>query len=84
MEIINSVDSINDKFGSLNLRSEENIINGKATNSDLEQLDRIASQIEGHCICALGDAAAWPIQGIIRHFRPYIEERIDNYKGDAV
>ena len=33
-------------------------------------------QVEGHTICALGDAAAWPIQGLIRHFRPEIERRI--------
>jgi NADH:ubiquinone oxidoreductase subunit F (NADH-binding) len=33
-------------------------------------------QIEGHSICALGDAAAWPVQGLIRHFRPTMEERI--------
>ena len=37
-------------------------------------------QIEGHTICALGDAAAWPIQGLIRHFRPVMEERIAAYK----
>jgi NADH-quinone oxidoreductase subunit F len=36
--------------------------------------------VEGHTICALGDAAAWPIQGLIRHFRPLIEERIAAYK----
>ena len=35
-----------------------------------------AKQIEGHTICALGDAAAWPIQGLIKHFRPEIERRI--------
>jgi len=35
--------------------------------------------VEGHTICALGDAAAWPIQGLIRHFRPEIERRIDAY-----
>ena len=41
-----------------------------------------AYQIEGHTICALGDAAAWPVQGLIRHFRPdVIEERIDQYLG---
>ncbi len=33
-------------------------------------------QVEGHTICALGDAAAWPIQGLIRHFRPELERRI--------
>ena len=32
--------------------------------------------IEGHTICALGDAAAWPVQGLIRHFRPELEARI--------
>lgn len=36
-------------------------------------------QIEGHTICALGDAAAWPVQGLIRNFRPLIEERIKEY-----
>jgi len=36
----------------------------------------VTKQIEGHTICALGDAAAWPIQGLIRHFRPEIERRI--------
>ena len=38
------------------------------------------AQVEGHTICALGDAAAWPIQGLIRHFRPVMEERIAAYK----
>jgi len=36
----------------------------------------VTKQIEGHTICALGDAAAWPIQGLIRHFRPELEARI--------
>jgi NADH-quinone oxidoreductase subunit F len=36
----------------------------------------VTTQVEGHTICALGDAAAWPIQGLIRHFRPEIEKRI--------
>ena len=39
----------------------------------------ISKQIEGHSICALGDAAAWPIQGLIRHFRPLIEDRINSF-----
>jgi len=39
----------------------------------------VTKQIEGHTICALGDAAAWPIQGLINHFRPVIEARIDEY-----
>lgn len=43
-------------------------------------LQEICDSIEAHTICALGDAAAWPVQGLITHFRPYIEERIDDYK----
>jgi NADH-quinone oxidoreductase subunit F len=37
----------------------------------------VSYQVEGHTICALGDAAAWPVQGLIRHFRHVIEARID-------
>ncbi len=54
-----------------------NIINGKATNNDLEQLERIASQIEGHCICALGDAAAMPVRSFIKNFWSEFEYYID-------
>jgi len=54
-----------------------NIINGKATNNDLEQLDRIASQIEGHCICALGDAAAMPVRSFIKNFWEEFEYYVD-------
>lgn len=39
---------------------------------------QISRQIEGHTICALGDAAAWPVQGLIRHFQPIMEDRIRN------
>jgi NADH-quinone oxidoreductase subunit F len=42
----------------------------------------VSKQVEGHTICALGDAAAWPIQGLIRHFRHEIEDRIDNYRAN--
>jgi len=42
----------------------------------------VTKQIEGHTICALGDAAAWPIQGLIRHFRPELERRIKERGGD--
>ena len=41
-------------------------------------LIEITKQVEGHTICALGDAAAWPIQGLIRHFRSEVEDRIMN------
>jgi NADH-quinone oxidoreductase subunit F len=40
----------------------------------------VTTRVEGHTICALGDAAAWPVQGLIRHFRPEIEARIDRYQ----
>ncbi|RZO68365.1 MAG: NADH-quinone oxidoreductase subunit F, partial [Parvularculaceae bacterium] len=46
------------------------------------KLLEVSSQIEGHTICALGDAAAWPIQGLIRHFRHEIEDRINTYRAD--
>jgi len=39
----------------------------------------LCQQIEGHTVCALGDAAAWPIQGLVNHFREEIEDRIDSY-----
>lgn len=40
----------------------------------------LTKEIEGHTICALGDAAAWPVQGLIRHFRPEMEKRIQEYR----
>jgi NADH:ubiquinone oxidoreductase subunit F (NADH-binding) len=39
---------------------------------------QVTKQIEGHSICALGDAAAWPVQGLIRHFRHTMEDRINS------
>ncbi|MEE2692420.1 MAG: NADH-quinone oxidoreductase subunit NuoF [Pseudomonadota bacterium] len=55
---------------------------GNATTAEIDKLLDVASQVEGHTICALGDAAAWPVQGLIRHFRSEIEERINAYRGD--
>ena len=49
---------------------------GDAEIDDIDMLLDVASQVEGHTICALGDAAAWPIQGLIRHFRSEMEQRI--------
>ena len=40
----------------------------------------LSKQIEGRTICALGDAAAWPIQGLMRHFRPLVEDRISSFR----
>ena len=55
---------------------------GRAHRSEIDLLFDVSKQIEGHTICALGDAAAWPVQGLIRHFRHVIEERIDEYSRD--
>lgn len=49
---------------------------GEAYLEDIDKLQDLTYQIEGHTICALGDAAAWPVQGLIRHFRPELERRI--------
>jgi NADH-quinone oxidoreductase subunit F len=53
------------------------MIHGNATIAEIDQLYDMTKRIEGHTICALGDAAAWPIQGLIKHFRPELERRIN-------
>ncbi|MGB6908848.1 MAG: NADH-quinone oxidoreductase subunit NuoF [Methyloceanibacter sp.] len=55
----------------------ERMAKGHADKSEIDMLLNVSYQVEGHTICALGDAAAWPVQGLIRHFRHVIEERID-------
>ena len=57
-------------------RQMERFVAGTAEVEDIDTLQEVTKQIEGHTICALGDAAAWPIQGLIRHFRPEMEARI--------
>ena len=57
-------------------RMMEKIGEGNATSTDIDKLLDVTKQIEGHTICALGDAAAWPIQGLFRHFREEIEESL--------
>jgi NADH-quinone oxidoreductase subunit F len=52
------------------------IQHGRATLEDIDVLEDITHQIEGHTICALGDAAAWPVQGLIRHFKDELLARI--------
>ncbi|XP_035223287.1 NADH dehydrogenase [ubiquinone] flavoprotein 1, mitochondrial-like [Stegodyphus dumicola] len=54
-------------------------VEGSAEADEINMLYEISKQIEGHTICALGDGAAWPVQGLIRHFRPLIEERMKDY-----
>ena len=56
------------------------LVTGDAEIAEIDALEEVTRQVEGHTICALGDAAAWPIQGLIRHFRPEIENRIVSRK----
>jgi NADH-quinone oxidoreductase subunit F len=56
---------------------------GRARVEEIDLLWDVTKEIEGHTICALGDAAAWPVQGLIRHFRPEIERRIAEYTQPA-
>jgi NADH-quinone oxidoreductase subunit F len=62
-------------------RVMEKLRDGEADVATIDKLLDVTKQVEGHTICALGDAAAWPIQGLIRHFRPEIERRIAERKG---
>ncbi|WP_423603915.1 NADH-quinone oxidoreductase subunit NuoF [Sphingomonas sp. MS122] len=62
-------------------RVMERLRTGDADISEIDTLYNVTKQVEGHTICALGDAAAWPIQGLIRHFRPEIERRITEKQG---
>nr|XP_009680887.1 PREDICTED: NADH dehydrogenase [ubiquinone] flavoprotein 1, mitochondrial [Struthio camelus australis] len=55
-------------------------VQGNAQVAEIDALWEISKQIEGHTICALGDGAAWPVQGLIRHFRPELEERMRRYE----
>ncbi|MEE4200501.1 NADH-quinone oxidoreductase subunit NuoF [Erythrobacter sp.] len=57
-------------------RVMERLRTGDAAIEEIDMLHEVTKQVEGHTICALGDAAAWPIQGLIRHFRPELEQRI--------
>jgi NADH-quinone oxidoreductase subunit F len=52
---------------------------GRAHKREIDMLMEVTTQIEGHTICAFGDGAAWPVQGLLRHFRHEIEARIDAY-----
>jgi NADH-quinone oxidoreductase subunit F len=60
----------------------ERMAKGRAEKREIDMLLDVSYQIEGHTICALGDAAAWPVQGLIRHFRHVIEQRIDHYSAN--
>jgi len=60
-------------------KTMKRLVAGNAEPKEIDMLEEVTRQIEGHTICALGDAAAWPVQGLIRHFRPEIEERMAQY-----
>ena len=62
-------------------RTMERLREGDAEVEDIDKLIDVTKQVEGHTICALGDAAAWPIQGLVRHFRPELERRIAERAG---
>jgi NADH-quinone oxidoreductase subunit F len=62
------------------MRVMERLVRGDADPAEIDMLLDVTKQVEGHTICALGDAAAWPIQGLVRHFRDEIEDRIKAQK----
>jgi len=62
-------------------RMMERLRTGEAELREIDMLFEVTKQIEGHTICAFGEAAAWPVQGLIRHFRPEIEQRIAERQG---
>lgn len=55
-------------------------VEGNAEVHEIDMLWELTKQIELHTICALADGAAWPVQGLIRHFRPEIEARLKEQK----
>jgi NADH-quinone oxidoreductase subunit F len=57
-------------------RMMDRIAKGQADLAEIDVLEQVAGEIEGHTICSFGDAAAWPVQGLLRHFRPMVEDRI--------
>jgi NADH-quinone oxidoreductase subunit F len=61
------------------MRVVERMVEGRAQKREIDMLFEVTKQIEGHTICAFGDGAAWPVQGLIRNFRHVIEKRIDDY-----
>ena len=64
-------------------RMMERMVTGNARPDEIDQMLDVAGRIEGHTICALGDAAAWPVQGLVRHFRGEIERRIAEFTSRA-
>ncbi len=61
-------------------RMMERMVEGRAEIEEIDLLEEVTRRIEGHTICALADGGVWPVQGLIRHFRPVMEERIAEYR----
>jgi NADH-quinone oxidoreductase subunit F len=66
------------------MRVMDRLVKGDADPEEIDMLFDVTKQVEGHTICALGDAAAWPIQGLIRNFRDEIEDRIAHKRSGRV
>jgi NADH-quinone oxidoreductase subunit F len=64
-------------------RVMERMVAGNAAVAEIDMLYEVTKEIEGHTICALADGAMWPVQGLIRHFRPEMERRIQEYRAAA-
>ena len=64
-------------------RVMERMVAGNASVAEIDMLYEVTKEIEGHTICALADGAMWPVQGLIRHFRPEMERRIQEYRAAA-
>merc|ERR1712080_782117 len=60
-------------------RMMDRFVKGQATEKEIDMIFELTKEIEGHTICALGDAAAWPVQGLIKSFRPLMVERMQQY-----
>ncbi|RLV94525.1 hypothetical protein JA1_001625 [Spathaspora sp. JA1] len=61
-------------------RMMDRFVKGQATEKEIDMIFELTKEIEGHTICALGDAAAWPVQGLIKSFRPVMVDRINEFK----
>ena len=61
----------------------ERMVEGNASVAEIDMLLDVTYEIEGHTICALADGAMWPVQGLVRHFRPEMERRITEYRAAA-
>jgi NADH-quinone oxidoreductase subunit F len=66
------------------MRMMARLVEGSADLAEIDLLEQVTKQVEGHTICAFGDAAAWPIQGLLRNFRPLVEARFTEARARAL